>query len=89
MIRTAAAGDGLAHVDVTRAGRPPPEDLPDARSLITPEHGKRHAFWNTFDVRVIARNVRAAASPSSPQWVEWFRVHCEAGFADAFVDAGA
>jgi len=89
MIRTAAAGDGLAHVDVVAPAVPPPEDLPDAVSLLTPAHGKRHAFWKNFDVRVVRpERFKLPRSPDAPSWQEWYRVHTEASFADPFLDAG-
>jgi len=89
MVRTAAAGEGLEHSDADAPAVPPPEELPDARSLLTPEHGKRHAFWKNFDVRVIhAERFELPRPAMPPRWREWFRVHCEAAFADPFLDAG-
>lgn len=89
MVRTAAAGEGLEHVDVHAPSVAPPEQLPDARSLLSDGHGKRHAFWNNFDVRVL-RPERFALprTASDPSWQEWYRVHCQASFDDPFLDAG-
>lgn len=89
MVRTAATGGGLEHIDVQAPAVPPPEELPDARSLLTPEHGKRHAFWKNFDVRVIHPERFELPRPAMPpRWREWFRVHCAAAFTDPFLDAG-
>lgn len=89
MIRTAASGPGLEHLDVEAPAVPPPEQLPDARSLLTPEHGKRHAFWSNFDVRVVHdERFKLPRAATPPRWQEWFRVHCATDFADPFLDAG-
>ena len=89
MVRTAAAGEGLEHSDVQAPAVPPPEELPEASSLLTPEHGKRHAFWKNFDVRVIhPERFKLPRPVMAPRWREWFRVHCESAFADPFLDAG-
>lgn len=89
MIRTAARGEGLAHVDVIAPSVPPPEDLINAEALLTPAHGKRHAFWKNFDVRVVhPERFELPRKPAVPAWREWFRVHSEGRFDDPFLDAG-
>jgi acyl-CoA thioesterase II len=89
MVRTAAAGEGLEHVAVQAPRVAPPEELPDPRTLLTPEHGKRHAFWSNFDVRVLRpERFKLPRTAGSPDWQEWYRVHCQAPFDDPFLDAG-
>lgn len=89
MVRTASAGEGLGHVDVTAPVVAPPEELPDAQTLLTPAHGPRRVFWKNFDVRVLSpERFRLPRSASAPRWREWYRVHSEGDFSDPFLDAG-
>lgn len=87
MVRTAREGEGLQHQDFAA----PKTSSPDA--LNTPaqlgyDYAERHAFWGNFEVRV-ARPERFAAPGErrDPYWLEWYRIHCAAGFDDPFLDA--
>ena len=89
MVRTAQAGEGLEHLDVTAPDVAPPEELPDAQALLTPAHTKRYAFWDNFDVRVIyPERFLLPRAKMAPRWHEWYRVHSAASFEDPFLDAG-
>lgn len=89
MIRTAAAGEGLEHIAIEAPAVPPPEQLPDMRSLSTTEHIQRHTFWKNFEVRVIdADRYRLPRRAAPPRWTEWLRVRSATDFADPFLDAG-
>lgn len=89
MVRTASVGEGLSHLDVQAPEVSGPEGLPDALSLLRPEHGKRHRFWGNFEVRVLhPERFELPRVARAPRWLEWYRVHCDSDFSDPFLDAG-
>jgi len=88
MVRTAAVVDGFNHAYVQAPAVPMPDGLPSPKDLDF-DYGSHHAFWKNFDVRVVqSERFSEPDVARPPHFIEWYRVTCEAGFCDPFVDAG-
>ena len=88
LVRTAAAGPGLAHDVAPAPEAPAPADAaPDPDG---PSH--HHAFWSHFDTRWIDPSATELASREGgaaypPRRLSWHRLLPDARFDDPFLDA--
>ena len=89
IVRTASAGEGLAHDTATAPDVPPPDALPDMETVFAGEPGPPFPFWNNIEARPpdgLAHKTRAYGG--LPEARMWYRFRPAAAFDEPFLDAG-